>query len=263
MERNPIIVVTGAIGGIGSEVVRLLAVAYTQCTLYLIDHPSAKDAAVELARELISQNCVFRSLDVADLESVQTAAADIVARHGRIDVLVNAAGIMPRSIMRPLTHMSQDDLTAIHRVMDVNFWGGLYWCHEVLPVMRKNKYGRIVNIASIMGCKGDAGNLAYAASKAAIISLTQTLACEAPFNKNRDEPALDITVNAVAPGVVETSMTKGLSEVAFAPYLARNPQRRKVRSAEIAHAVLYLASKEASAVNGTCLIVDGGYLPSS
>ncbi|MBI4068015.1 SDR family oxidoreductase [Candidatus Kaiserbacteria bacterium] len=272
--KEQVVVITGAAGGIGRAIAEQFVATYGSDALYitLLDHTKAYVQLKELHRELHdlfplstrNVNCEIKTwdLDVTDLAAVSDGLQSIASDCGGISVLVNAAGIMPKDAMQTLAKVTEQNFLSMRRVMDVNFWGTLHCCHAVLPYMRRAGYGRIVNIASVEGLKGDVGNLAYAASKAAVLSLTKTLACEAPFNKNRDEPALDITVNAVAPGIVETPMTTDLSDAALASYLARNPQRRKIQPAEIAQTVLWLASKEASAINGACLPVDGGYLVS-
>jgi 3-oxoacyl-[acyl-carrier protein] reductase len=261
------VVITGAAGGIGREMARLFRL--NGDTVVLVDHPTAEDRLKDIADRFYRLPatgylmCRVFTNDVTDAKDVHRCIQAILEREGRIDVLVNAAGIMPKEAMKTLVKTDEEVLSVGDHVMDVNYRGTRNCCRAVLPHMRKAGYGRIVNIASVVGCKGDSGNLAYAASKAAVISLTKTLACEAPFNKNREEPALDITVNAVAPGIVETSMTDGLSDVPLVPYMARNPQRRKIQPVEVAYPVLWLASKEASAINGACLPIDGGYLVSS
>lgn len=272
------VIITGASGGIGAATAKKFATAggeFSGCHLVLVDHPSAKAGAENLKQALLAlkaqtekakspgeleRSVSIQLSDVTNAESVDKAAADTVASYGKIHVLVNSAGIMPRDLMGVVARMSWDALEATRKIMEVNYWGTMYWCRAVLPHMRTAGYGRIVNISSIAALKSEEGNVVYGGSKAAVASLTYTLAKEAPFN--RADPPLDITVNVVAPGIVETPMTEGLNPRIVDPYMERNPLRRNIRPEEVAYVIQMLASREASAINGAHIVADGGYLVS-
>lgn len=280
-ERRTILV-TGATGGIGQEIVRAFALEgakkdseFRNCNIILADLDGAKRAAEELMRcnnsdKLTRSRMIFLSLDVTDFFEVSEAIKNAAAEYGKIDILVNNAGIMPTAAMGPLPRIKLDDfatLDLLHDVMEVNFWGAFYMCHQVLPLMQSAGYGRIVNLSSIAAHTGEEKNHIYAASKAAVEALTLALASkEAQFKKGDPGGAHDITVNAVAPGIADTAMTRYLDDErarAFMDlYLERMPLHRKIRPEEIANAVLFLSRNESAAINGHIMMVDGGYVKS-
>lgn len=152
------------------------------------------------------------------------------------------------------------DIEEAKRIMDVNFWGTLNMCNAVLPIMQSNRFGRIVNIASVSAFMSDPGNLVYSASKAAVVQLTRALAKEAPFNKADPSHPLDITVNAVAPGIVDTPMANQLSPKMVDGFKAMAPTGRLVAPEEVAKVIYWLAMEAPQSVTGTVVRVDGGYL---
>ncbi|MEK7567257.1 MAG: SDR family NAD(P)-dependent oxidoreductase [Patescibacteria group bacterium] len=235
-----VVVITGALGGIG-EAVR--DIFYRDA---LVKHITSIDS---------KKSSLFVCCDVTNFSDVIKVINYAAEFEKRIDILVNAAGALPKA--SPVIKM---DMEEARKVMEVNLWGTWNCCKAVLPIMRAQRYGRIVNISSVAGQRGDPGNAIYAASKAAIESLTKSLALEAVYCKEGETPP-NITVNAVAPGIVDTPMTANLSERAFQEYLKRNPLKRKIKPEEVAEAVYFLATAS-SAINGVILPVDGGYLAS-
>lgn len=257
MAEPRVVIVTGATGGIGSKTAEQFAKSGE--ILALLDHPSREKCLGEFVRKLNSQNYFTAAScwtnDITDANDVERCVVEIIQRFGKIDVLVNIAGAVFG--LAPLVKTKPED---IKRSLEVNLLGMTFWCRAVLPHMRKQAYGRIVNVASVMGVKGDPGNLAYAAAKAGVISVTKTLAGEAPFNK--DGRPFAITVNAVAPGIIDTDMTKNLPEKSLQESLKRVPFGRKGRPEEVAD-LIYFLSGDTPAMNfitGTVIPIDGGYL---
>ena len=185
-----------------------------------------------------------QTLDITDTASVEAAAAAVMAAHGRIDILVNNAGITKDQLM---LRMKRDDWDA---VLQTNLTGAYTCVQSVLKTMIKQRSGRIISITSVVGQAGNAGQVNYAASKAGLIGFTKALALEVASR--------GITVNAVAPGLIETDMTKGISEGAHEEWAARIPLKRLGTPEDIAAAVAFLASDEASYITGQVLAVNGG-----
>ncbi|MBI4114571.1 MAG: SDR family oxidoreductase [Candidatus Niyogibacteria bacterium] len=254
--HGKVVVITGAAGGIGSATVKLFDKAGSSTIMVdYIDPPSSTTGMklYALYQELKNPPDIgWFNCDVRKHMKVQLIVERIVKRYGKIDVLVNAAGVMWSHGV--LVNTPIDAFGKLREMMDINFWGTVYWCHAVLPFMRDAGFGRIVNVSSIVANSADVGNWAYGASKAAISHITKTFAHEAPFHKNGP---LDITVNAVAPGITNTDMTKGLTEKYWARYITRVPSQRKAAPEEIADAIYFLANN--AYMNGEILHIDGGY----
>lgn len=251
------IVITGAAGGIGRAITRNLALiddAWTRESMFFLCDCSEKfqDGGFQAFLKEAERKAFLRLMGAE--ASVEQNVSLILESTGKIDVLINAAGVLQKPA--PLIKTDSEEVI---RVFSVNFLTTFEWIKAVLPIMRERGYGRIVNFSSVMGSRGDAGNAIYAASKAALESLTKTLALEAPFNKNGHP--FDITVNAVAPGIIDTSMTAGLPEAAWAEYKKRVPFHRKGAPEEVAEAVRFLITSS-QFINGMILPVDGGYLAS-
>lgn len=182
--------------------------------------------------------------DVAIDADVQGLIDTTLGTFGRIDILVNNAGITRDTLLMRMSESDWDD------VMDVNL-KGLFRCTKaVLRPMLKQRAGRIINISSVVGLMGNAGQANYAAAKAAVLGFTKSTA--------REVAARGITVNSVAPGYIETDMTDGLDGDQKERLLAGIPLARMGQPEEIAHAVAFLASDEAGYITGQCLVVDGG-----
>lgn len=245
-----VVIITGASGGIGRAVSNLFQ---SRCdimntAIIWVDRPLASPVG-------LACNHKFVPLDVTDKFSFAQGIKNVLSWYvNRGLVLINAAGVLPPP--SPFVKTSEE---TIEKILAVNLRGTMNCCKAVLPIMREQGYGRIVNVSSTAAQSGDPGNTAYAVSKAAVEKLTKQLAIEAPFNK--DGEPFDITVNAVAPGIVDTPMTAGLSEKALEKYFERSPLKRKIKPEEVAEAVYFLATVSA-AINGIILPVDGGYLAS-
>jgi 3-oxoacyl-[acyl-carrier protein] reductase len=233
--------VTGASRGIGRAIaVRLAAEGASVMAAARGDHAQA------VADEIVAAGgqAAAVTVDVTDTASVEAAVAATIARFGRIDILVNNAGITRDQLM---LRMKREDWDA---VLATNLTAAYTCAQAVLKPMVKQRSGRIVNISSVVGQSGNAGQANYAASKAGLIGFTKALALEIASR--------GITVNAVAPGLVDTDMTRAIAGAAHAEWEARIPLKRLGTPDDIAHAVLFLASDEASYITGHVLAVNGG-----
>ena len=237
MLKGKTILITGSSSGIGAATAKL---AKEYGANVILHGKTESEDLKSLAKEL---NCEYIFCDVANKEAVQLEIRRIIEKVKRIDVLVNCAGIAPRAKFLEST----DELWL--DIFKVNVLGTTHFCQAVIPDMQKNKYGRIVNIASVRAYGNTSGKPAYSASKAAIVNLTAVLA---------KEFAPDISVNAVSPGYTETPIASNWDEEVWrqvkTALLGRIGQPK-----EIAEAILFLASDKASFITGQTIIVDGGY----
>ena len=184
------------------------------------------------------------SIDLASLESIQTSIKEMIAQHGPIHILVNNAGVTKDGLSM---RMKPEDWNS---VIQTNLTGAFLCCQGVMSGMMKERWGRIINIASVVGEMGSPGQSNYVASKAGLIGLTKSLSLELASR--------GITVNAVTPGFVETDMTAVLSEEQKERILAMIPLKRLGQASDIAAAVKFLASEEAGYITGHVLKVNGG-----
>jgi 3-oxoacyl-[acyl-carrier protein] reductase len=231
---NRTALVTGASRGIGKACARALAGAGNRLVLAARSVEKLEEVATEIRVEM----------DLANKESI-ARAVDLAAKEcGRIDILVNNAGVTKDGLA---LRMKQPDWEL---VLATNLSGAFYAVQAVLSGMLRERWGRIINISSVVGEMGNAGQANYVASKAGLIGLTKSLAQEVGSR--------NITVNEVAPGFIETDMTHGLSEELKKKLLDNTPLRRFGAADDIAHAVRFLASDEASFITGHVLDVNGG-----
>jgi len=240
--EGDVAVVTGAASGIGHEIVRALCQANAR--VHGFDVASVEPASFELDPHLTAP--VMHAVDVRDTASVEDAVGRVHREEGAIDLLVNCAGITRD---RALWNLADDDWES---VIDVNLTGSWRVLKAVARPMRERGYGRIVQIASINGLRGRFGQSNYSASKAGLIGLTRTAA--------RELGPKGITVNAVAPGMIETSMSRDLPPEVRQRSVQETALGRLGRPADVASAVLFLLSDQAAHISGVVLPVDGGQL---
>lgn len=235
-------VVTGAAQGIGQAVAECLAEAGADVAVVDLDAEQCRDT-VQLVTRHRRQGLAV-SANVGQWDAVTGMVDRVLKEWGRVDVLVNNAGITRDGL---IMRMKEDDWNA---VLQVNLTGTFYCMKALLGPMARQRYGRIINMASIVGATGNAGQANYAASKAAVIGLTKSVAREYASRK--------ITVNAVAPGFVDTAMTRALSQDARDALARQIPLGRFGQPADVAGAVRFLASDAAGYITGQVLHVNGG-----
>jgi len=239
---NKVAIVTGGSRGIGLAIARRFASEGAAVVVGDLDLEAARLAAAELEKLGVGAEAV--KCDVAQIEDAELLASHALNRFGRIDILVNNAGITRD---RLLLRMSESDWDV---VIAVNLKGAFNCTKAVAKTMLRQRSGRIINIASVVGLIGNAGQANYAASKAGVIGLTKSLA--------REMAGRNITVNAIAPGFIETKMTEDLPESVRQAFMSRIPLGRAGTPEDVANAALFLASDESSYITGQVICVDGG-----
>jgi 3-oxoacyl-[acyl-carrier protein] reductase len=242
--QGRVAIVTGAAQGIGRAIAESLAEAGADIVVADLDPARSKDTVG--AVEKLSRKALNIKVNVADANDTKAMAEQILKDWGRIDILVNNAGITRDGL---LLRMKEEDWNL---VLQVNLNGTFNCTKAVLQPMTKQRYGRIVNIASIVGAMGNVGQANYAASKAAVIGFSKTVA--------REYASRNVTVNAVAPGFIDTAMTQGLSVEVKEALQKQIPLGRLGTPADIAAAVRFLVSEEAAYITGHVLHVNGGML---
>ncbi len=240
--QGRIALVTGASQGIGRACA--LELARAGATVVLAARNAVKLAEVVAEIEGANGQAAAITLDLASEESIKAAAKTVIERFGKVEILVNNAGITRDGLMLRMKRADWDD------VLQTNLTGAFLVTQALLSPMLKNRWGRIVNISSVVGRTGQAGQVNYAASKAGLIGLTRSMA--------REVASRGITVNAVAPGFIETPMTAVLDEKQRTAMLAQIPLGRPGTDLDIARAVRFLASEDAAYITGHVLDVNGG-----
>lgn len=243
MLEGKIAVVTGASRGIGRAIALKLA---SQGAIVIVNYNGSKERVEEVKAEIEAAggSAALYQCDVSDYGSCETFIKDVVEQYHRLDILINNAGITRDGL---LMKMSEDDFD---KVIDTNLKGAFHTIRFASRQMLKQRSGRIINMASVVGVTGNAGQANYAASKAGVIGLTKAAA--------REFASRGITVNAIAPGFIETDMTDVLSEKVKEASVAQIPLGVFGKPEQVAAATAFLASEEAGYITGQVLHVDGG-----
>jgi 3-oxoacyl-[acyl-carrier protein] reductase len=239
---DQVVIVTGGGQGLGAAMAYRFAAEGATVVIGDIDENTAT-AHAEALRAEFGRPADATGIDVTDSTAVTAWIDDVAARHGRVDVLINNAGIIRDN---RITDISDADW---HAVVDVSLTGGFYCARAVIPHMRARGYGRIVSFSS-MSWRGNFGQANYVAAKAGIVGLTRTIALETA----RD----GITANAIAPGLIETPMLASMNAAAREKLVGKVPQRVTGHPTDIAEAATFLASPAARYITGVVLDVDGG-----
>ncbi len=241
--ENQVALITGASRGIGREVAMDLA---SQGAFVVINYTNSEDAAKQTLSEIEKAGGKGTTLqfDVSNFDDVQNKVTDFIKNHNGIDVLVNNAGITRDGLFLRMDERDWD------RVFEVNIKGVFNCTKAVARSMIKQKYGRIINISSVVGEMGNAGQINYASAKSAIMGFTKSSAKE--FGSR------GITVNAVSPGFVDTDITKDLPQKTKEKYMEGVPLKRFGTTKDISNVVTFLASKKASYITGEVIRVNGG-----
>ena len=245
MLKEKIALITGSTRGIGRAIAELYAKNGARLILNARDKEKAESFADEL-REKYGVTVDVLVFDVADSEAVKMGFKELFKITKKIDILVNNAGVLDDALIGMVTR------TQIEKTFGINTFGVLYVAQYAARLMNRNKSGSIINISSIIGVNGNAGQTVYGGSKAAVIGITKSLSKElAPSN---------IRVNAIAPGFIDTEMTQGLSESKYQERMNSIKMGRIGRPEDVANTALYLASDLSSYVTGQVIGVDGGML---
>ena len=240
--KGKVSLVTGGARGIGKEIALTLAKEGSNVALWDINSELGKEVVEQIKK--LGTNALFSRVDISNFEEVSNAVKAVVEEFGGIDILVNNAGITKDTF---IIRMKEEDWD---KVIAVNLKGVFNCTKEVIPVMMKKKWGRIINITSIIGIIGNRGQANYAASKAGIIGFTKSIA--------KEVASRNITCNAIAPGYIETEMTSELPESVKEAYFKSIPLGKAGTPSDVANLVLFLVQDESSYITGQVINVDGG-----
>lgn len=243
MLNGKVALVTGASRGIGKAIALTLAKYGADVA---VNYNGSKERAEETSEEIraMGRQALLVQGSVADANACAEIFHQVEETFGKVDILVNNAGITKDNLA---VRMTEEEFT---QVIDTNLKGAFFCMKEAGKRMMKKRYGRIVNISSISGVHGNAGQINYCAAKAGVIGMTKSLA--------KELAARNVTVNAVAPGYIETDMTAVLPEKVKEAALTQIPLKRMGKPEDIAETVAFLASDRASYITGQTLLVDGG-----
>jgi 3-oxoacyl-[acyl-carrier protein] reductase len=239
--KGKVALVTGGARGIGAAIAKTLASEGASVAITDINDEVGNKTAQELSK--ISP-AFYANMNVANMESVETASKKIIEHFGKIDILVNNAGITKDGLIMRMKEADWD------LVININLKGAFNCCKILGTHMMKNRTGRIINIASVVGQMGNAGQVNYSASKAGMIGITKTLA--------KEFASRNVTVNAIAPGFIKSDMTDVLSEEVRTNFLSAIPLGTFGLPEDIANMVCYLASDKGSYITGQVMAINGG-----
>ena len=241
--EGKVVIVTGGAQGIGKEI----ALGFSKEKAKVVIFDVNRDSLAQTEKELSAYSeALGLPVDVVSLDDVEKNINKVIDKFSRVDILVNNAGITRDSLVLRLSENDWD------KVLAVNLKGAFNCIKSSAKFMVKQRYGRIINISSIIGIMGNPGQVNYGASKAALIGVTKTL--------SKELGSRNITVNAIAPGYIDTAMTQRLGDKVKEEMFSRIPLRRFGTPSDVANAVLFMASNDASYINGQVLVVDGGLM---
>lgn len=243
MEDNKVALVTGGTRGIG----RKIAEKFAENGYNLVLNYVSSNVDLEVIKEAFKKynnSVLILKADVSKYEECENLVKEAINKFGKVDVLVNNAGITKDGL---IAIMKEENFS---KVIDVNLKGTFNMCRNLVPYMMKNKSGNIVNISSVVGIVGNAGQSNYAASKAGVIGFSKALA--------KELAGRNIRVNAVAPGFIDTDMTSILSDKVKENIYSQIPLKRMGKAKEVANVVYFLSSEESSYITGQVINVDGG-----
>ena len=242
--KNKVVLITGASNGIGMEMAKEFA---KQGCKVIINYNNSKQNALDLANQICSngQTAIAMQADVCVVKNIENMVDEIIKIFGHIDILINNAGISSNCLL--IDESSEN----INNLINTNLIGTINSTKEVCKYMIKQGFGKIINISSIWGIFGAANESVYSASKGGIISFTKAMAKELAY--------CGITVNCIAPGVVETNMMNDYSDIEKQDIKSQIPLDRFAQPQEIANLAVFLASKQADYITGQIITIDGGF----
>jgi len=241
--QDKVAIVTGAAQGIGREIALSLAKEKAKVVIFDLNEEGLRETEKELS---LYSECIYCIVDVTDSKQIEEAINKIIDKFSKIDILINNAGITKDNLT---LRLSENDWNT---VIAVNLKGAFLCSRLCLKYMIKQRRGKIVNLSSIIGIVGNAGQANYSASKAGLIGLTKSLA--------KEVGSRNVCVNAVAPGYIQTKMTQSLPDKVKEKMLERIPLNRFGTPHDVSSAVLFFASEGSSYVTGQVLVVDGGMI---
>ena len=243
MSENRVALVTGGVRGIGREIAMELSLNGFDIA---INYRNQTEEMQVLKKEIESNGvrCFFAKADVSNYEECKSMVEDVIKEYGKIDVLINNAGITKDTL---LMRMKEEDFDS---VININLKGTFNVTKQVIPFMMKKRSGRIINVSSVVGVAGNSGQCNYSASKAGIIGFTKSLA--------KEVASRNILVNAIAPGFIETKMTEVLPEQVKEQIVKGIPLGRMGSAKEVAKVVKFLSLEDSSYITGQVICIDGG-----
>ncbi len=242
--KDKLSIVTGGSCGIGKEISSIFLSEGSDIAIFDIDEVKGRDTVKTLKNIYPDRRILFIKADITDSDIVEKSVNDLYGDFGKIDVLVNNAGITSDNL---ILRMSPDEF---RKVIEINLTGTFICCKAVSRFMLKQKSGKIINISSVIGLRGNAGQCNYAASKAGVIGLTKSLA--------KELAGTNINVNAIAPGFIKTDMTEKLEDKYKEKITEMIPSKKLGTVTDVAKAALYLAAEDSGYVTGTTIRIDGG-----
>ena len=240
--QDKIAIVTGASQGIGKTTAELFSKSGAHVVCVARNEKKIKSLATTISKNGFSAS--YKSCDISDGDLFQNTIKSVINDYGKIDILINNAGITRDSLVLRMKNHQWDD------VLNTNLKGAFYATKSVLRSMMKNKYGRIINITSIVGLQGNSGQSNYSASKAGLIGFSQSVA--------KEVASRGITINCIAPGWIETEMTNNLPQDIKSEIKKNIPMGKTGTTEDIAYTALFLASQESKYITGQTITVDGG-----